>query len=137
MIQLYRLILLLAVFGAGCDYPTHYWSAPPPCVSEALPTALAPSEVRDRLAGTEPSAYRYFFRSFDRSADPIRMVVNFRNAQTCFDVELRVPELGPLAAMYAAGPASFPEELYDLIWRVDTVDGVDRVIFEDMHPIID
>ena len=142
MMQWYQFLLLIAAFAAGCDYPTHYWSAPPACVSEAPASAATLSDVyqsgvRARLVGTRPSDYRYFFRSFDRAAEPIKIVVNFRNARDCFDVLMYVPEPGPLAGMYANGPESYPEELYEVTWRIAVVDGVDQVVFEDMHPIVD
>ena len=134
-------VLLLSVCAA-CDLPRHYFNPAPDCVAAQASLDASMSDVyqggvRARLAGAKPADFRYFFERFlDEQGQQI-MVVNFRNEQECFNVKMHVPELGKLAGMHAAGGESYPEELYDLEWSLAVVDGVDQVVYEDVHAIVD
>ena len=136
--RLYLLLWLLGIIAA-CTAPV------PPC---NLPTDglgarlsdIAQSRVRDRLLRAEPADFRYFFREFRADTNGEWLIVNFRNAEECFDVKLYLPDPDTkvLAGMRRTDGASYPEELRGVRWAVRPVENYgEAVVFEGMKSVVD
>ena len=50
---------------------------------------------------------------------------------------MRLADLGKLAGMKRTNGVSYPEELYDLKWSLETLNGKPVILYHDMHRIID
>ena len=138
-------IILLFILFFVCRFvifvPEHYHTPEPECnQAETFDLSIAGtahlSELKTNLKTKSPNSYRYFFKTF-LEENKIYMVVNFRNEKECFDVKILVDKWDKLTGMRWANGKSYPKELYDLKWEVEEVNGVEEVVYLDMHPIID
>jgi|GEM_PF-590777 len=138
----YILLILVSLLFRG-SIPRHYFTDKPPCVNtDSLFRASGDStsdhkiKILKILKNSRPSDYRYFFKTFTEP-DRNYMLVNMRNDTCCFDVEILVLDWNILAGMRRTNGVSYPKELYDLEWEIDTVNGKEEVVYKDMHAIID
>jgi len=140
-----RIILGLLLFSiVACDFPEHYFTPQPECVhkiefsnapnseSEAYQTLIL-EHVKDK----NPENFRYFFKTFIDENNATYMMVNFRSDDMCFDIKMLVQKWDKMAGMKRVNGRAYPPELYDLKWEVRIVDGKARVVYIDMHKIID
>ncbi len=124
---------------SSCNIPEHYFTAKPECNSE-IPNSLNEENQRkliEQLKNKKPTDYRYFFKTFQEDESDTYMVTNFRNKESCFDLRIVVDDWGKLAGMRRKNGVSYPEELYDLKWVIESINGRDVMKYIDMHEIID
>lgn len=86
------------------------------------------------LQNSDPEDYRYFFKTFLEKGNSTSMLVNFRNENTCFDVEILVKDWSILSGMRKVNGKSYPKELRNLKWEL--LDG-QLVKYLSMDRIID
>ncbi len=90
--------------------------------------------VTSYLKKSNPSDYRYFFKTFLEGDNQTMMLTNFRNDSTCFDVLILVEDWSKLGGMRKVNGKSYPKELRKLEWRI-TENNV--IVYHDMGRIID
>lgn len=134
------ILVLLCVYS--CDYPKHYFDTPPICDStktqmEFGSDGYSIQELYAILRVSKPENFRYFFKSFHEIDNRTFMLVNFRNSANCLDVLLTIDKLGKLTGMKKTNGKSYPNELFDLEWDIETRDGMLEIVYVDMHDIID
>ena len=142
--SLFGLLALLFIYRFVIDAPENYWKEEPKCTNE-LPfsTSAAFAEMayqeaaRNYLSAQSPKQFRYFFKTFLEEGEQTYMVVNFRNEAHCFDVKMLVNKWDKLTGMRHAVGKGYPDELHDLEWNVNSIDGKEEVVYVDMHKIID
>ncbi len=139
-----RYYILFLVLFTACDFPEYYFEDAPDCKEESIFSALGNSRnaiyqkrALAELQNRKPSDFRYFFKTFIEEGTKTYMLTNFRNEQACFDVKVRVERWDKLAGMKRTNGRSYPNELYDLKWEIQIIDGQQEVIYLDMHRIID
>lgn len=140
----FGVLVLLLIYRFVIDVPENYWKEKPSCTNE-LPfsTSAAFAEMayqeaaRNYLSAQLPKQFRYFFKTFLEEGEHTYMIVNFRNELHCFDVKMLVNKWDKLAGMKWANGKSYPKELHDLEWIVDSINGEEEVVYVDMHKIID
>ena len=137
------LILCLYLFTQSCNIPDHYFSEKPEChninniFKESLPNSDVYQEnVMSVLAKSSSKDFRYFFETFKGESKDY-MVVNFRNDNYCFYGEVFVTDWSKLAGMRKANGKSYPKELYNLQWKIKSINGKEEIFYVDMHRIID
>ena len=125
-------------------FPPQYFRALPECLpTERFPADSDPlsarymSEVVHELENSDPDDFRYVFRTFIEQGSQTYMLTNFRNAEICFDVLLLIEDGHDLAGMLRTNGKSYPDELYDVRWKIRGKDGSPVAVFLGMHPIID
>ena len=83
----------------------------------------------------------YLFGSISKTFlienDTDYLVTNFRNEQYCFDVKMRLEDLGKLVGLKHKNRVAYPVELYDLKWSLEKENGKTEILYLDMHRIID
>ncbi len=124
---------------ASCNFPEHYFTAKPECNSE-IPNSLKEENQRkliNQLKDIKPTDYRYFFKTFEEDVSDTYMVTNLRNKESCFDLRILVDDWDKLSGMRRKNGVSYPEELYDLKWVIESINGKDVMKYIDMHDIID
>ena len=133
----------MTLLGKSCC-PKYYFSAKPTCNSdESIFTEQTyedlnyQNKVHQILATSSPKQFRYFRKTFLIENGTDYLVTNFRNDHQCFDVKLRLEDLGKLVGMKRTNGHSYPVELYDLKWSLEKRDGKTEIIYLDMHRIID
>ena len=133
----------LTLVGKTCC-PKYYFTAEPPCNSEesifaeeTYENETYQNKVHQILAASKPEQFRYFQKTFLIENGTDYLVTNFRNDEHCFDVKMRLEDLGKLTGMKRTNGRSYPEELYDLKWSLETLNGKTVVLYHDMHRIID
>jgi hypothetical protein len=137
----YLVIGLIAVTFRGC--PTNFFVPEPEChpfnkqIEETDPTenVIYQQKIIQILKNSKPEDYRYFFKS--RLESDQYMAINFRNDTTCFTVRMNTGTKHKIKGMLRTNGRSYPLEMYDLIWKIDTVNGREEVIYQSMHDIID
>ena len=136
------LLLLLLRGSTACDLPEHYFAEVPVCQQtpegvegDSLLSDKNQRVFRELLKNQSPKDYRYFFRTF-LEAEPW-LVVEFRSDSLCFPIKLRVEKWDKLGGMRRTNGRSYPRELYDLRWTIESRNGREVVLYQDMHRIID
>lgn len=136
--------LLIISMIVSCNFPEQYFSPKPECLEQENsfksinPLSQAyQSEVRAVLENKSPEDFRYFFVRFVEEQNKDYMLTNFRNKKSCFDVKMLVDKWDKLGGMKRTDGKSYPEELYDLKWKLTNIDGKQEVVYSDMHKIID
>jgi hypothetical protein len=136
-------VLSLAAF---ISLPKAYFQPKPACthaVSENLLHAtntFTPEyqkEVRSILETNKPGDFRYFFKTFLQQGETNYILVNLRNDQYCFDALMMVDRWDKLGGMKRTNGVSYPEEIYELKWKIAEKNGKQLIVYQDMHPIID
>ncbi|MFK8005855.1 MAG: hypothetical protein AB8H03_05775 [Saprospiraceae bacterium] len=140
---IFLLAFTMILVGKSCC-PKYYFSSAPTCYSdEALFNTLTyedenyQNKVFQILATSTPEQFRYFRKIFLFENGTDYLVTNFRNDEQCFDVKLRLEDLGKLAGMKRKNGVAYPVELYDLKWSLEKRNGKMEVLYLDMHRIID
>lgn len=140
----FQFIILIVFVLASCDFPLHYFAPAPACNTKGTQlnyeSALAVENqnlLRNELKNKEPQDYRYFFQTFIKEGGNTYMVTNFRNHVDCFDIKILVDKWDKLGGMLRTNGFSYPNELYDLKWEITTKNGMEEVLYMDMHRIID
>lgn len=135
--------VFLTIVGKTCC-PKYYFSSKPTCNSDdpifeeqTYDSEDYQNKVLQILATSTPEQFRYFRKTFlfENGAD--YLVTNFRNDLLCFDVKMRLADLGKLAGMKRTNGRSYPLELYDLKWSLEKRNGKTEIVYIDMHRIID
>ena len=90
--------------------------------------------VFNYLENSDPSEYRYFFKTFVDEEDNTYMITNFRNEKTCFDVNVFIADWSKLNGMRKVNGESYPKELRNLKWELKEEM---EVHYSDMDDIID
>ena len=136
-------LILLFTFNS-CDFPEHYFKSKPLCQNKIdyfNTNDYENPEYQVKAIGIlrdhRPADFRYFFNTFLEEQENIYMITNFRNKEYCFDVKVLVKNWDKLKGMRRANGKSYPNELYDLEWSIITIDGKLKVLYVDMHDIID
>lgn len=136
-------VISMILIGKSCC-PKFYFSSEPSCHSNELIFTEKTYEdinyqnkVLQILATSTPEQFRYFRKTFLIENGTDYLITNFRNDHQCFDVKMRLEDLGKLAGMKRTNGRSYPVELYDLKWSLETKNGKTEVLYIDMHPIID
>jgi len=134
---------LMILLGKSCC-PKYYFSANPICnpghsifEEQNYDQEEYLNNVHQILATAKPEQFRYFRKTFLIENDTDYLVTNFRNEQYCFDVKMRLEDLGKLVGMKHKNGVAYPVELYDLKWSLETRNGKTEIIYLDMHRIID
>ena len=143
IIPILILASLMILIGKSCC-PKYYFSASPICNSDNsifeeqnYDQEAYLNNVHQILATTKPEQFRYFRKTFLIENGTDYLVTNFRNDHQCFNVKLRLENLGKLAGMKRTNGRSYPVELYDLKWSLETRNGKTEIFYLDMHRIID
>ena len=139
------LILLVGLLVLGfVSCPKDYFVKMPECIKqEAFQENLNPiseeyqSEVLVLLRDKNPDEFRYKFETFLQEDGNIFMLTNFRNNEFCFDAKLLVNKWDKLGGMKRTNGKSYPKELYELKWKIDNINGLEQIVYLDMHRIID
>ena len=137
-------ILIFMLIVSSCDFPEHYFSPAPECISnqnsyENDADLSQPNQkiLRDKVRNKTPKDYRYFFKTFTEEMNNTYMVVNFRDSESCFNLKILVNKWDKLRGMHQKNGISYPKELYDLKWEIRTVNNQEEIVYLDMHKIID
>ncbi len=135
-------ILLFAsilIFTSSCDFPKHYFTPEPVCTSETADDLKTENQktLVANLKNKQPKDYRYFFKTFEEGAYHTFMITNFRNDESCFDIRVLVDKWDKLAGMKRTNGYSYPNELHDLNWEIQSINGENIIKYIDMHKIID
>ena len=134
-----QFILLTLLSITSCDFPEHYFADAPACVSDTT-TNLKPEKQKAlvaQLQNQQPSDYRYFFQTFVEEGNNTYMITNFRNKTACFDIKILVDKWDKLEGMKRTNGVSYPKELYDLKWEIQSINGQSIIRYLEMHDIID
>lgn len=125
----------------SCNYPKHYFEDPIQCEGKVQmhydEEKYYIGEINTILSQSQPSDFRYYFKTFLLEDGNDYIVVKFRNADVCMDVKMRVEKLGKLEGMKRTNGISYPKELYELQWTTRLNTGLLEVYYVDMHDIID
>jgi len=136
-----RILIFISVltFASSCDFPEHYFQTKPICHSESTDDLSRENQIRlvNRLENKNPADFRYFFKTFEEEGNNTFMITNFRNEESCFDIKILVNKWDKLAGMKRTNGVSYPQELYDLVWEIKSIQGEKIVEYVDMHKIID
>lgn len=89
------------------------------------------------LSNSQPSEYRYFFKTFHEKNGKSYMTTNFRNTSVCFDIDIQVDNWEKLAGMKQKNGVSYPKELVNLKWSLEKIGNDTIVIYKDMNWIRD
>lgn len=95
------------------------------------------NNVNAILKVSHTNEYRYYFKTFIEEDGMNKILVNFRDKNLCMDVLLSIHNIGKLAGMKRTNGKSYPQELYDMQWKLDESSGKLEVMYIDMHDIID
>ncbi len=127
------------LFTSSCDFPEHYFTPDPNCNSNAIEDLgnEKQKELVAKLRNVAPKEYRYYFKTFKEEGNNTYMITNFRNDESCFDIKMLVDKWDRLAGMKRTNGKSYPKELYDLKWKIESIDGAEVVKYLSMHKIID
>ncbi len=132
--------LILSILYS-CDYPKYYFDAPVLCEGKIQMhydrEKYFIGEVNRILSKSQPSDFRYYFKTFLIEDGNDYMLVNFRNDDVCMDVKMRVEKLGKLEGMKRTNGTSYPNELHELEWTTRLNTGLLEVYYKDIHDIID
>ena len=135
--------VFLTILGKTCC-PKYYFSSAPTCHSDesifnnqTYEDENYQDKVLQILAASTPEQFRYFRKTFLFENGKDYLVTNFRNEHQCFDVKMRLENLGKLAGMKRKNGVAYPVELYDLKWSLEKRNGKTEILYIDMHRIID
>ncbi|MFK7775625.1 MAG: hypothetical protein AB8F94_26010 [Saprospiraceae bacterium] len=138
------LMLIFLIIACKSCLPKHYFTSEPNCNSDepifkeqTYKEEEYQNKVLQILATSTPEQFRYFRKTFLFEDGKDYLVTNFRNDHQCFDVKMRLAYLGKLAGMKRTNGRSYPVELYDLKWSLETQNGRTEILYLDMHRIID
>lgn len=116
---------------------------PPECVETDPFEDLDPNSNEYQSAAifhlevSQPESFRYFFKTFVEEKAGTYMWLNFRNDTQCFDVKMLVEKWDKLAGMRKVNGKSYPKELVNLKWTIETIEGNKTVVYQEMNTIID
>lgn len=99
-------------------------------------TELYQDKVKEVLRARTADDFRYFFKTFTGDNNEFLMV-NMRNDDYCFDAKILVRNWDKLAGMRAKNGTSYPEELYNLKWKLEKSGELENIIYLDMNKVID
>jgi hypothetical protein len=139
-------VICVPLLTALISLPRAYFKAKPECSQMLNPLTVNGSyinaaayeqSINQLLKQKQPEDFRYFFKTFLQQGKTTYMVVNFRNQEYCFDARMKINNWDKLAGMRKTNGISYPEELYELTWKLEENDGKKELIYQDMHFIID
>lgn len=133
------ILSVLLISLSSCDY----YSKKPECTNKDSffdnndpMTETYQEKVKDVLKITIPEDFRYFFKTFTGDNNEYLMV-NMRNDEYCFDAKILVENWDKLAGMRKKNGKSYPEELYNLKWKLEKSGESENIVYLDMNKIID
>lgn len=94
-------------------------------------------KARELLLNKSIAEYRYIFQTFVDEGPKTYMYVKFIGQSGCFTAKMLVNKWDRLEGIKRTNGVSWPSELYDLEWVVEDINGVEELIYVDMHKIID
>ena len=141
-------LILLSTLGiislAYLYFPQNYFISLPDCSHRALfqdqyvsTSEDYQSEVLSIIENKNPNEFRYLFKTFLEEKGGTSMLINFRNGKHCFDAKILVDVWDKLGGMRKTNGKSYPKERYELEWKIETIDGDKRIVYQNMHRILD
>ncbi len=94
-------------------------------------------KVYDLLEQSQSKDFRYRFKGFELFEKDTFMYVEFINAEYCLLVDVLVRRWDKLNGMLRTKGVAYPKELFDLKWQIIEEKGIRKVLYMDMHKIID
>ncbi|MDO1451931.1 hypothetical protein Q0590_37025 [Rhodocytophaga aerolata] len=139
-------VIVIPLFMAFVSLPKAYFLSKPDCNTKVanmihgtadFTSTEYQKEVIKLLKSKESDDFRYFFKTFLQEGEMVYMVVNFRNQQQCFDAKMKVDKWDKLGGMRKTNGLSYPEELYEVKWKIEVIKDKQELVYQDMHAIID
>lgn len=131
---------------AAIFWPKHIFSPKPECTSHPFENQDWEDYVLDKsyqkkigqfLQEYQPDDFRYFRETFIEEKEGTSIIINLRNKQHCFHALFKIENFEEIDKMVESNGQSWPEELYDVQWKIKNRQGIPTLIFTGMAKIID
>lgn len=141
ILLVFALILLV---GAYTCFPKYYFTPTVECSSKGMlmenenPLTIENQQIlRKKISTHASSDFRYYFKTFVEEGSATYLITNFRNDSFCFDIKMFVDKWDRLGGMRRTNGKGYPNELYNLEWELENINGKEEVVYLDMHKILD
>ncbi|MBK7873492.1 MAG: hypothetical protein IPJ74_23920 [Saprospiraceae bacterium] len=138
------IVLLSIGFLSYMILPKDYFLPKPACqntdailAEETMENLVYQNRVLEILSKSKPKDFRYFFKTFLQENQNTYLLVNLRNADHCFDVKMRISNHEKLKGMQSTNGKGYPNELFNVCWKLQQQKNETEIVFQDMRRIID